>query len=79
MWYPIQPSDVSSSEHSTSEPTPSASRLRRAASTPSAIKYPDPMSTTDPPTRTGGPSGWPVIDMIPLYACSSGSYPGVLA
>ncbi len=32
-------------------------------------------SRNETPARTGGPLGSPVIDMIPLKACMSASYP----
>ena len=44
-----------------------------------AIRLPEPISTTAPPTRAGRPSLWPVTDMRPLNACIKGSYPGRFA
>ena len=57
-------------------PWPVASRVRRALRIAMVDHIPVPKSTTDPPTRAGGPSGWPVTDMIPEKACMRGSYPG---
>ena len=51
-----------------------AFRLCSADRTPIAPHIPVPKSTTEAPTRAG--ASCPVIDMRPLYACMSGSYPG---
>ena len=34
-------------------------------------------SRKETPARTGCPSGSPVMDMMPLKACMSASYPGL--
>ena len=39
----------------------------------SAAQTPVPMSTSEAPTRTGGPPGSPVMLMIPAAACTRGS------
>ena len=61
------------SDASTAAPSPVASRWRSAARIAIAAHMPVPKSTTDPPTRVGGPPGWPVTEMMPAYACMSGS------
>jgi len=61
---------------STSSPRPVRSRVRSAAWIPMAAHNAVPRSMAATPSRAGGPSGCPVTDMIPLSACSTGSYPG---
>ena len=69
----IQPIEVSSSETSTTPPSPVCWRRISKLTTPSAAHSPQPMSTIDGPTRTGAPPGSPTTLMMPPKACISGS------
>ncbi len=53
------------SDTSSAAPSPVASRVRRAERMAMTAHIPVPKSTTEPPTRVGGPPGSPVTDMIP--------------
>ena len=48
-------------------------RASRAASTPIATHWPVPKSISDGAQRVGGVPSWPVICMMPLWACTKGS------
>ena len=75
-WKASRLTAVSSSEPSTRWPSPVRWRWSKAAETPSAQRIPVERSRKETPARTGCPSGSPVMDMMPLKACMSASYPG---
>ena len=71
--------EVSSNDASTRWPRPVTCRCNSALTAPNAPNTPVARSRNDTPHRTGAPPGSPVIDMTPLNACMTASYPPLSA